>query len=138
MHASGDDSYEVGAKFERDLDTDLYNRVANQAVEFLSLADGQAAVDALTDSAESQSAEPVKKPIPAPKGKSNSNAKGHCIRCATSIKLDVAKPYCASCYKSWSLYANPAYEEPHCHACGQKRTTSMEKPLCKKCWKELA
>ena len=35
------------------------------------------------------------------------HSKGYCIRCKTSIKLDLEKPLCWDCYKIWSVYEDP-------------------------------
>ncbi len=59
---------------------------------------------------------------------------GHCIRCSDEIAFDAEHPYCADCYKSWSKYRNPDYDEKHCHSCGKAKATTMVKPLCKPCW----
>jgi phosphatidylserine/phosphatidylglycerophosphate/cardiolipin synthase-like enzyme len=65
------------------------------------------------------------------------DAGGHCIRCGKGIKLNPERPYCKSCFESWSLYENPEYREKHCHACGKPEATSMLKPVCKPCFYKL-
>lgn len=58
---------------------------------------------------------------------------GTCIRCSSDIDYDTQRPYCLSCYKSWSRYKNQDYEESYCHACGREKQTSMRKPECRAC-----
>jgi len=61
---------------------------------------------------------------------------GHCIRCGTSIPVNVAKPYCLAHFKSWSNYSNPDYTEKYCHTCGTAKATSMAKPQCYECFRK--
>lgn len=62
--------------------------------------------------------------------------RGYCIRCEERIPYDTEKPYCWSCFSTWSQYENPEYEENVCHSCGEFETTSMIKPECYECFKE--
>jgi predicted ATPase len=62
--------------------------------------------------------------------------KGHCIRCDAAIELDPGYPLCNKCYKIWSEFSNPEYEEKYCHICGKIYNTSMRKPLCSSCFKK--
>ena len=61
---------------------------------------------------------------------------GYCIRCGEkSIPYDVDTPYCKGCYRKWSKYKNPAYEEKYCHSCGKKRRRiTKTKPRCSACY----
>src|SRR5690606_15205615 len=43
---------------------------------------------------------------------------GFCIRCAESIPFETERPYCGTCFYSWSNFENPHYEETACHKCG--------------------
>lgn len=63
---------------------------------------------------------------------------GHCIRCRTSIPLEVDRPHCRVCWAAWSKYSNDDYSEKHCHACGKKHESTKAKPLCKPCWRKQA
>ena len=67
----------------------------------------------------------------------NSSGKGFCIRCSTSIPLDIEKPLCYSCYKDWAKYENPFFQEKYCISCGDKKPTSFKKPACISCYKDL-
>lgn len=62
------------------------------------------------------------------------HSRGHCIRCGESIDFDTDKPFCYSCFKSWSRWSNEDYEENYCHLCGRERGTSKAKPLCYRCY----
>lgn len=66
-----------------------------------------------------------------------STAKGFCIRCAKVIDLDSERPYCTTCFVSWSRWENWGFEEKVCHRCGRPGATSREKPQCYKCYKSL-
>jgi phosphatidylserine/phosphatidylglycerophosphate/cardiolipin synthase-like enzyme len=61
---------------------------------------------------------------------------GHCIRCDSKIKVSLDHPYCVKCYKSWSKYSDPIYEEKFCHLCGLKNKSSLKKPACYSCHKK--
>ncbi len=69
--------------------------------------------------------------------KSLSKEKGHCIRCGAEIKLDSKHPLCKKCYKKWSQYSDPTYEEKFCHICGKENKSSLEKPVCYSCYKKI-
>ncbi len=55
----------------------------------------------------------------------NTNKKGYCIRCRTTINKDIEKPLCWDCYKVWSFYEDPFYRENFCILCGEKNDTSF-------------
>ncbi len=59
---------------------------------------------------------------------------GFCIRCGSSIPLNVAMPYCSRHYKSWSRYKNKSFAEKQCHACGKKHKSTYSKPECRSCY----
>lgn len=73
-----------------------------------------------------------------PKNK-NPNKKpkrGYCLRCEDRIEYNVEKPYCRSCFTTWSQFENTEYEENVCHSCGEFESTSMIKPECYECYKK--
>ena len=72
------------------------------------------------------------------KKKSKSSSKGTCIRCSTSIKRDIERPLCHSCWKVWSKFKNKDYEEKYCLGCGKKHKSSFNKPMCYSCYKKYA
>lgn len=59
--------------------------------------------------------------------------KGFCIRCGTNIAYNPIQPYCSSCYKVWSKWNNPEYQENACHRCGRQAATSKNSPVCGYC-----
>ena len=63
-------------------------------------------------------------------------AKGYCVRCARSVELDGEEPLCDGCYRMWSRYKNPDFEEKYCHGCGDETSTTYAKPFCRPCYKE--
>jgi hypothetical protein len=60
---------------------------------------------------------------------------GYCIKCKDPIALNVAYPYCKSCFKSLSKYHQKTDIEKFCHACGKPNKSSQSKPLCYACYK---
>ncbi|WP_346881273.1 phospholipase D-like domain-containing protein [uncultured Algibacter sp.] len=63
--------------------------------------------------------------------------RGHCIRCKTSIAVDLEKPLCWSCYKIWAHHGNPNHEENYCISCGDDHKTTIVKPACYSCYKKI-
>ena len=84
----------------------------------------------------------INEPVQAPRatrpsgagGKTAQPASGFCLRCASEIPFDPARPFCISHYRSWARYKNEEYEEKHCHACGKEHSTSKAKPVCLSCY----
>lgn len=62
---------------------------------------------------------------------------GYCIRCSDTIQFDPERPYCGTCFYSWSHFENPHYEETTCHQCGYENNSTMIKPVCYNCFKGL-
>lgn len=60
---------------------------------------------------------------------------GFCIRCAETIPFEPERPYCGTCYYTWSQFENPHYEEPTCHQCGYDNKSTIIKPVCYSCYK---
>jgi hypothetical protein len=63
------------------------------------------------------------------------NSSGFCLRCGARIEHNLDAPYCRDCYRIWSQYEDPDYEENFCHSCGKPATTSMAKPQCISCYR---
>lgn len=63
--------------------------------------------------------------------------KGYCIRCRDKIYLDLDKPLCWSCYKTWIQFEDPYYPENYCISCGEEKDVNFSKPACYKCYKEI-
>ncbi len=59
---------------------------------------------------------------------------GFCIRCGKAIGADAEIYYCETCYRSWSQYNNPNYQERYCHICGRPSRTTAYKPVCADCF----
>lgn len=61
----------------------------------------------------------------------------HCIRCATQIARNPARPLCTTCFRSWAEYENVTYVEKHCHGCGSPTTgITFARPLCRTCYRK--
>ena len=82
------------------------------------------------------SIEKVEQKKDLPKKKFSKGKNGHCIRCDAKIKVNPEHPLCTKCYKSWSKYSDPTYEEKFCHICGKDNKSSLEKPVCYSCYKK--
>jgi phosphatidylserine/phosphatidylglycerophosphate/cardiolipin synthase-like enzyme len=84
------------------------------------------------------------RPLPKRKGAGTAGrtspqaAHGFCIRCSKQIQLDPEKPYCATCFASWSRWENWEFEEKACHRCGRAHVSSRMKPQCYACFKATA
>ncbi|MBI4304231.1 MAG: hypothetical protein HY665_07860 [Chloroflexi bacterium] len=65
------------------------------------------------------------------------NQRGFCIRCGASVKYDLERPLCLDCFRGWSEWRNPDYEEKLCHHCGKSAPTTKARPLCDSCYREL-
>ena len=63
---------------------------------------------------------------------------GYCLRCREYIALNLDKPYCLDCYKTWKKFGNPTYLEFYCHQCGQNYKSTINKPLCPTCFNKEA
>ena len=146
-------NWEMGIRFSRDADAEIYNDVIGELKHLLSLTkivEIQTRPAAVKEPAHPYHAKKVEpklayKPTEAP-NKSTvlkildiiTGESGYCIRCGQGLKnFDLQKPYCDKCYASWVKYKNPKYKEKYCHGCGGKTTTipaTFEKPLCKNCF----
>lgn len=148
-------NWEMGIRFSRDTDAEIYTEVIKELKHLLSqtklvtLQPKPAPVREQPHATTSKKPEPklAYKPTVAP-NKSTllkildvvSGAEGFCIRCGTGLKtFDLQKPYCDKCFSSWARYKNPKYKEKFCHACGQetKPAPSFEKPCCQHCFTKL-
>ncbi|MCB1188333.1 hypothetical protein KDL29_14305 [bacterium] len=67
---------------------------------------------------------------------SGSEELAFCIRCKAELDYDPDRPLCPKCYKSWSQYGDPDYQEKYCHSCGRKGKTSLARPECLACFRE--
>ena len=148
-------NWEMGIRFSRNLDAEIYSEVIKELKHLLSqtkrvtLQTIPAAAKEPVHAYTPKKVEPklAYKPTEAP-NKSTllkildivTGEEGYCIRCGTGLKtFDLQKPYCDKCFSSWSRYKNPKYKEKFCHQCGRetKPATSFEKPCCKSCFTKL-
>jgi phosphatidylserine/phosphatidylglycerophosphate/cardiolipin synthase-like enzyme len=102
------------------LDTDIGRDVATYISEIM-------------DSAEAVASSAGRKQSTKARATSKTQS-GHCIRCGTSIPLDVSRPYCKADYEKWAQYENPDFKDKHCHSCGKATVATMSKPLCRDCF----
>lgn len=66
-----------------------------------------------------------------------SSGNGCCVRCAKQISLDLERPLCLNCFRSWSQFEDVTYVENYCIVCSEEHDTSFEKPSCYNCYKKL-
>ena len=128
---------EMGLIVSREKERDLYDEILQESMRIVRTSEEIRVTIARVEPTEhdkspSGSKETQRKPRPtlsAPKD-------GFCIRCKTSLPADPAKPYCKSCYASWSRYENKTYEEKYCHTCGNEHVTTLLKPVCLDCYRK--
>lgn len=77
----------------------------------------------------------VNKQVPV---KSESTAKGFCIRSGKQIALNHERPLSGDAYSVWSQYSDYDYPENYCHFTGEKSNgnTSVGMPILSKNWKK--
>ncbi|WP_340154102.1 phospholipase D family protein [uncultured Marivirga sp.] len=63
---------------------------------------------------------------------------GHCIRCKVDIDHNPERPFCYTCFITWSQYENMDFQENYCHSCGSNNYSSMRKPQCRNCYVPLS
>lgn len=57
---------------------------------------------------------------------------GTCIRCGKKIPYDCSRPFCLSCWKSWTIFDKA--KEKYCHKCGKEMDfIDYKHPICRKC-----
>ncbi len=123
---------EMGIEIKKETDQKLYNEVYNEVMEIIN-----------TSEEPEFSVRKIEKEIKiTPTSIKNqqvniSNGNGFCIRCGANIKVNLEKPLCFNCYKSWEEYSNRDYKENFCHICGKESDTSYGKPICYNCYKKI-
>jgi len=144
-------NWEMGIKFSKQDDLDIYKDVDKELSHLLSLSKPHLLKKKVSESKRyvetSDSHKTVYKPKEAPnKGlftkvlDSVIGEEAYCIRCGHSIaKYNLEKPLCNKCFPIWANHKNKLkYPEKHCHACGElKSNISFEKPVCYDCFCRL-
>lgn len=157
LESSALDSWEIALRITRRDDKKLYADVVEACEKMLYQAqqatarqpdDGGRLFSRLTETlkraarkkrSKNKTRQPRKKSSNKKSSRSSSNSKkGSCIRCATSIKLDINRPLCRSCWKKWAKYKNKEYEENYCLKCGEEHKSSFAKPMCYQCYKKFS
>ena len=129
---------EMGILLDGVKDSELFGKAVQEAESIINNADQKrfgmyGNIDYFTSDRKNEIVSNSK-----PSGNNTHSNKGVCIRCATNITLDGSRPYCGSCYSTWSQFSNPFYLENNCHGCGSRTATSMEKPFCYSCYKKYS
>jgi len=147
-------NWEMGIKFSKQIDFEIYNDVKKELSHLLSSSQSHTPKQKVQETKQNNrssyppksSQKPAYKPKEAPnKGlfdkilDSVIGEEAHCIRCGTLMhKFDLRKPLCEKCYSSWAEHKNIRYKEKFCHACRQQKPNiSFEKPICKDCFNLL-
>ena len=126
---SQENNDEMGILVSRQDDPKLYEDIYQQASRWK--ADSS---QPYTASASKPKAKVAETPAQIKQPAEKKPQSGFCIRCKTVVAANPKKPYCATCYESWSRYSNNAYKEKHCHTCGRKFAATLLKPLCTSCY----
>ena len=131
---SQQNNWEMGIKIEKETDQELYKKILDEVMLIIqnsqqtpfSIKKIEKEAPVLSKSVSTK----MKKP------QASDNGGGFCIRCGSNLKINMEKPLCINCYKSWAEYSNELYKENFCHVCGQKSDTTYEKPVCYPCYKK--
>lgn len=139
---SATNSYEVGVRYPKATSLEAFQAIVGQIQELAHRADEETQLAQASRAATapaSRTPATLRAPAPAPKARlARAAPAGHCIRCDVAVPLDVERPFCATCFATWSRFANVDYEEGTCHACGKDAKVTAGKPLCKSCWRASA
>lgn len=123
---------EMGVLIDKEEDKELFERAVTETLSIIKSAE-----QLPLRRTERPIYQAAKKEFDSYKGaKYQQVLRGYCIRCASRIDYDPTKPYCGSCYSTWSQFGNPDYQETVCHRCGQYEATSMNKPQDYRCYSE--
>lgn len=125
-------NYEMGVSVERDIDFEAYTGILKDVDRMIRMSEPR--YNSKTHPGNTSSA--AFGTGPSSMQYQTNEEMGYCIRCAELIPLNPSQPYCSRCYKSWSRYWNPDYEERTgvCHVCGRSYTwASMNDPICDIC-----
>jgi phosphatidylserine/phosphatidylglycerophosphate/cardiolipin synthase-like enzyme len=154
LESSALDSWEIAMRISKDKDAGIYEDVVAQCEKMMLQAAQAAAREKVSSMREKMAGfgtelfsavtsgpskgQAATKDSPKSSKSASSGEKGSCIRCAKSIKLDIKRPLCKSCWKLWSKFKNEDYEEKYCLGCGKEHKTSFAKPMCYGCYKKFA
>jgi hypothetical protein len=147
-------NWEMGIKFSKQSDLEIYIDVIKEIKNLLSLSQPRTKKQNPQETKQpiqlnyppKYSEKPVYKPKISPnKGiftkivDSVIGEEAYCIRCGHSMeKFNLEKPLCDKCYPKWAQFKKKDYSERHCHACGElKSNISYEKPTCRECFNRL-
>ena len=126
-------NHEMGVLISRAEEPQLYDEVLEEAMRILRASDEIRVTVASVTGPQPENAESPAEPTESPSART-----GFCIRCKTSIPMDLDKPYCNRCFKSWNRFKNDSYSEKHCHSCGKSHTATMSKPACSSCFRQTS
>jgi len=147
-------NWEMGIKFSKQIDFDIYTDVRKVLSHLLSLSQHRSLKQKIPETKQhitsNYSSKPPQKVAYKPKEAPHKGLfdkivdsvigeEAYCIRCGDhKIKYDLKKPLCDKCYPIWAKYKDIKYKEKFCHAChGEKAKISFEKPICKDCFSRL-
>jgi phosphatidylserine/phosphatidylglycerophosphate/cardiolipin synthase-like enzyme len=122
-------NHEMGIYVTREKDESLYDEIRKEVMTLRGLSEPYKITIKKVEKEPERAREPERSRKPLAGGN------GHCIRCGKDIKPNIEKPYCLDCFKTWSQFENPEYEEKFCHSCGKQNKSTMLKPVCYTCFK---
>jgi hypothetical protein len=147
-------NWEMGIKFSRQNDSELYNDVVKELNYLIEASKSYSSKQKNQETKQNHqlnypsksSQKSVYKPKEAPrKGlftqiiNSVLGEQAYCIRCHEPMeKFDLEKPLCYICYAKWVRYKKMDYPEKYCHACGElKPNITYGKPICYACYNSI-
>ncbi len=128
---SQQNNWEMGIKIEKNTESDLYKKISDEVMLIIQNSKKTPfSIKKIETSVTSKNIPTSNKSFNA----ATSNGNGFCIRCGGDLKINLEKPLCFNCYKSWEEYRNPLYQEKFCHICGKESDTTYKKPVCYTCF----
>lgn len=132
---------EMGILLNSEEDPNVFNEALSEAKYIVSRAKKDSVIRSLVGGvvreAKSVAYFPTKDDLRKTKIPIRTKQTGYCIRCERSIAYDLEAPYCPDCYRVWSKYKDPDYEEEYCHWCGKpNEPTTINRPLCYSCYRK--
>lgn len=139
-------NHEMGVKFSKEDDSQLYERALRDARSIISESlpvfkvnskDRESDLNKKSfqnRSISSKLKQAPKKGLLESIGDAILGEMGYCIRCGDPIDLNNTKPFCNSCYSEWAKFQNSEYTEKYCHKCGIKIKTKKSRPICNDCY----
>jgi phosphatidylserine/phosphatidylglycerophosphate/cardiolipin synthase-like enzyme len=127
---------EMGIHLTKSGDPELYQAAYDEVQRLLTISEEIMVTVRTVAPAGREKPERKVEEVKAVAPKSNSKAKGFCIRTGVEIPFNVEKPLSYDAYKAWNKYSDANYAEKFCHFSGEPShgETSVAKPILRKNW----